>query len=88
MTRRTSLTGLAFLILLLPLPALAEGIVGVVVDGNELRAEISLPGGIAADLTLAFEQVVGLNEANVGLDASLVNPLDTALLARRYLRRS
>jgi len=68
--------------LLLPLPASAEGIVGVVVEGNQLRAGISLPGGIGADLTLTFEQVVGLTEANVGLDASLVNPLDTTLLAR------
>ncbi|MEA2558771.1 MAG: hypothetical protein QOH06_275 [Acidobacteriota bacterium] len=86
MTSRTSLTGLALLMLLLPLSAsaegLSEGIVGVVVDGNELRAEISLPGGIGADLTLAFEQVVGLTQANVGLNASLVSPLDTTLLAR------
>lgn len=82
MTSRTSLTGLALLMLLLPLPALSEGIVGVVVEGNELRAEISLPGGIGADLTLAFEQVVGLTEANVGLDVSLVSLLDTTLLAR------
>jgi hypothetical protein len=82
MTRRTSLTGLALLMLLFPLPALAEGILDVVVDGNELRAEISLPGGIGADLTLAFEQVVGLTEENIGLDAFLVSPLDTTLLAR------
>lgn len=86
MTNRTSLTGLAFLMLFLPLPALAEGlsegIVGVVVEGNELRAEISLPGGIGADLALTFEQVVGLTEANVGLEAVLVNPLDPDLLER------
>jgi hypothetical protein len=86
MTSRSSLTGLALLMLLLPLPAVAEGlldgIVGVVVEGNELRAEIALPGGIGADLTLSFEQVVGLTETNVGLDASLVSPLDTTLLAR------
>lgn len=82
MTRRTSLTGLALLMLFLPLAAAAEGIAGVVVDGNELRAEISLPGGIGADLTLTFEQAVGLSEANVGLDASLVSLLDTTLLSR------
>ncbi len=86
MTSRTSLIGLALLMLLLPLSASAEGlldgIAGVVVDGNELRAEISLPGGIGADLTVAFEQVVGLTESNAGLDVSLVNPLDTALLSR------
>jgi hypothetical protein len=82
MTSRTFLTGLALLMLLLPLSASAEGILGVVVTGNELRARISLPGGIGADLTLTFEQVVGLSEANIGLDASLVNPLDPDLLAR------
>lgn len=78
MTSRT----LLLLMLLLPLPAAAEGIAGVVVEGNELRAEISLPGGIGADLTLTFEQVVGLTEENVGLDASLVSPLDPNLLSR------
>ena len=82
MTSRTSLTGLVLLMLLLPLAASAEGVAGVVVAGNELRAQISLPGGIGADLTLAFEQVVGLTPANVGLNASLVSPLDTTLLAR------
>lgn len=82
MTSRT----LLLLMLLLPLPAaaegLTEGILGVVVEGNELRAEIALPGDIGADLTLTFEQVVGLTEENVGLDASLVNPLDPNLLSR------
>ena len=82
MNSRTSLTGLALLIFLLPLPAAAEGILGVVVEGNELRAEIALPLGIGADLTLTFEQQVGLSEANTGLDASLVNPLDPNLLSR------
>lgn len=78
MTSRT----LFLLMLLLPLPAAAEGIADVVVEGNELRAEISLPGGIGADLTLTFEQVVGLTEENAGLDASLVDPLDPNLLSR------
>lgn len=82
MTSRT----LLLLILLLPFPAAAEGItdgiLGVVVEGNELRAEIALPGGIGADLTLTFEQVVGLTEDNVGLDAFLVDPLDPNLLSR------
>lgn len=82
MTSRTFLIGLALLLPLLPLPAAAEGIVGVVVEGNELRAEIALPGGIGADLTLAFEQAVGLTEQNVGLSADLVDPLDPDLLER------
>lgn len=82
MTSRTCLTGLALLLLLTPLSASAEGIAGVVVEGNELRAQISLPGEIGADLTLSFEQVVGLTAENVGLDTSLVDPLDTGLLSR------
>ena len=81
MTRlHTSLLGLALFVL--PLPALAQGIVNVVVDGNELRAGISLPGGIGADLEIGFEQVAGLTPQSVGLSASLVNLLDPNLLSR------
>jgi hypothetical protein len=76
-----SLSGLAFL-LLLPLPAAGQGIVDVVVEGNELRAGISLPGGLGADLTIGFEQVVGLTPESVGLSASLANLTDPDLLAR------
>jgi hypothetical protein len=76
----TSLLGLALFVL--PLPAVAQGIVGLVVDGNEVRAGISLPGGIAADLTIDFEQVSGLTPESIGLSASLVNVTDPNLLAR------
>jgi hypothetical protein len=76
-----SLSGLAFL-LVLPLPAAGQGIVDVVVEGNELRAGISLPGGLGADLTIGFEQVVGLTPESVGLSASLANLTDPDLLAR------
>lgn len=69
-------------LLLLPLPAAAQGLVDVVVEGNELRAGISLPGGIGADLTIAFEQVVGLTAENVGLSVSLADLTDPDLLAR------
>ncbi len=70
------------LMLLLPLPVFAEGIVDVVIEGNEIRAGVSLPGGIGADLTIGFEQVVGLTEANVGLSASLADLTDPDLLSR------
>jgi hypothetical protein len=56
--------------------------VDVVVEGNEIRAGVSLPGGIGADLTIGFEQVVGLTEANVGLSASLADLTDPNLLSR------
>ncbi|HWM93779.1 MAG TPA: DUF6689 family protein [Thermoanaerobaculia bacterium] len=81
MTSRTSWIGLA-LLLLLPLPSAAEGIADLVVEGNEVRAEISLPGGIGADLTISFEQAAGLTAESVGLDAILVDPLDPGLLDR------
>jgi hypothetical protein len=70
------------LFLVLPLPAIAQGLVDVVVAGNELRAGISLPGGIGADLTIGFEQVAGLTPQNLGVSASLVNITDPNLLGR------
>ena len=68
-------TGAVFLLLslLLPLPLAATGILEPVVVGNELRAGISLPGGIGADLTVTFEQVEGLSVESLGLGASLVS---------------
>ncbi|MES1243295.1 MAG: DUF6689 family protein [Acidobacteriota bacterium] len=81
MTRlHSSLLGLALFVL--PLPVAAQGIVNVVVDGNELRAGISLPGGIGADLEIGFEQVSGLTPQSVGLSATLANLLDPNLLSR------
>lgn len=76
------IAGLALVTLLLPVPAAARGIVDAVVDGNELRAGISLPGGLAADLTISFEQVVGLSADNLGLSAEVVDLLAPDLLAR------
>ena len=63
-------------------PAAATGIADVTIDGDTATAEISLPGGIAADLTIAFESAVGLTEANLGLDAALVSLTDPTLLDR------
>lgn len=77
---RRWIAGFAFL--LLPLPASAQGLVDVVVQGNELRAGVSLPGGIGADIAISFEQVEGLSLANLGLSAQLVNLTDSTLLSR------
>jgi hypothetical protein len=52
------------------------------VTRNEARATIELPGGIGAEVTIQFEDVVGLNPAALEVEATLVNPLDPALLAR------
>lgn len=60
----------------------AGGIVGAQVNGNELTAMIELPGGISADLSVEFENVVGLSPAALGISAELIDPLDTSILSR------
>ena len=52
------------------------------VKGNELTGRIELPGGVAADLTITFEQAVGLNAGSLTITANLINPLDATLLGR------
>lgn len=65
---------------LLGSPAGAQGISDVSISGNTLTATIQLPGNLSADLSLEFEEVVGLSAANLGLSAEVVDP--TALLSR------
>ena len=74
------ITGWAVVFLLLPLPLAAEGIVNLVVQGNEVSAGVALPLNITADLKITFEQVEGLSAESIGLSASLVNL--TGLLPR------
>jgi hypothetical protein len=52
------------------------------ISGNELTAKIQLGAGIEADLTITFEQVVGLNPAALSLSATLLDPTDPTVLAR------
>ena len=81
--RRRLCTGLtAFLILsVCSLPVFAETIVPTI-SGNELTARIELPGGLTADLTITFENVVGLNPAALALSVSAIDPTDMTFLAR------
>ncbi len=48
---------------------------------SKLVYEIDI-GGYSADLTVEFEQVVGLNLSNLGISVQLIDPLDASLLAR------
>lgn len=67
----------------LAIPGAADGgIVDFSIDGNEAQATLDLGAGITADLTLTFEQVVGLTESGLGLSAELVDPSDQAILSR------
>ena len=70
------------LVLCAALPAAAQTTLTPQISGNTLTASIQLPGDIAADLTIAFEQAVGLNATALTLTAGLVDPTDTSILSR------
>jgi hypothetical protein len=72
----------AFLSVLVGAAALsAQGIANLTITGNQVTATVELPG-VSADLTLTFEQAVGLTASNLGLSAQLVEPQDPNLLLR------
>lgn len=56
--------------------------ISLTVSGNEARGSIDLPGGLRAQLTLTFEDVVGLTPAALDVVASVVDPLDPDLIGR------
>lgn len=66
--------------------ASAQVLFPLTVSGKEARATIALPGGIGAELTISFAEVVGLHPDALEVWATLIDPLDltllTALLAR------
>ena len=67
------------------LPAAGQSIAGIVswtVTGDTAQAVVSLPGGLGGDLTLTFEDAVGLNLSNLGISAQVVNPFSLPLLSR------
>ncbi|HEX4852993.1 DUF6689 family protein [Arenimonas sp.] len=74
---------LAFLLVLSPLPALAQPVtVTVEVSGNS--ALVRIGGSVAplADLRLDFDDASGLSAASLGVSAELVDPAAAALLSR------
>jgi uncharacterized protein DUF6689 len=62
--------------------AFAQANIPLTVSGHEATGVVQLPGGVGAELSITFEQVVGLNPAALEVSASLVNPLDAAFRAR------
>lgn len=52
------------------------------ISNNVLTAGIQLPGGVGADLSITFEQVIGLNANALSLTAALVDVTDTSILTR------
>lgn len=78
---RFLLAALCALALLLPAVDTEAGITSVTISGNEAEIEIDV-GLLSAEMLLTFEDVTGLTEANLGLDASATSILDTVLAAR------
>lgn len=56
--------------------------VELTVQGNKVEAVINLTGNVSADLTLTFENSVGLTADNIGISAQLVDITDLSLLNR------
>ena len=63
-------------------PAESQTSIPLTISGDEATGVIALPGGIGAELSIRFEEVVGLNPAALDVSARLVSPLDGAFLAR------
>ena len=72
----------SLLFIALPLSAADPVALTPTISANTLTARIDLPGGVAADLSIVFEQAVGLNASALSLTASLADPRDPSLLAR------
>jgi len=51
-------------------------------SGNTVSASIAFTGGVQADLSIVFEQAVGLNSNAVAVTAALVSPSDATLVSR------
>jgi hypothetical protein len=78
------------LVLAAALPAAAATPQGVAVlpqglfllNPSSITVSIPLPGALATEVSLSFENVTGLNLFSLGLSAQLANPLDPAFRAR------
>ena len=73
------LMGVALMLLSAQLPA--AGIVDAQVEGNTLKASLDA-GAASAELTVRFDNVVGLSAESLGLSMAVVSPLDPTLLSR------
>jgi hypothetical protein len=64
------------------LPAAAQTTLTPQISGNTVTASVLLPGGIDLDLTMTFEQVIGLNANALSLTVGLVSPTDPSIVSR------
>jgi len=81
-SRAGSLLSVAAAVLATSASAQTSVTVTPTIAGNELTAQIDLAGGFSADISIVFEQAVGLNAGALAITASLVDPLDATLVSR------
>jgi len=62
--------------------ARAEAPLDISVDGNVLTADLQVAGGYSAELTVTFEDVVGLSADSLDISAMAIDPADLSLLSR------
>jgi len=62
--------------------AFAQVPIDLTISGNQAQGTISLPGDINADLTITFENPVGLTSTALEASVTLVDPMDPDLLSR------
>lgn len=69
---------------LLSSTAFAQGVPELTVSGTQVEAKIELASGVGADLTITFEEVVGLysDGSSLGVSAEEIDPTDVDLLGR------
>ncbi|CAN5363047.1 hypothetical protein BH24PSE2_BH24PSE2_03990 [soil metagenome] len=80
---KSVMTGLALSALLALACADARAnIVNARVEGNSLKASIELSRAASAELTISFEEVVGLSAESLGLSVTVPGVRDTSLLER------
>lgn len=60
----------------------AQTPIALTLGEREARGEVRLPGGLAAELTIAFEEVVGMREGALEVTAEAVRPRDPRLSER------
>jgi hypothetical protein len=63
-------------------PASAQVPVPLTITNKVARGTVELPGGFGVELTLSFEDVVGLHPGALDVTATLINPLDPSIVAR------
>jgi hypothetical protein len=83
MMKVSALLGVALVHAAMAVPAASAQVpVALTISNKTARAVVELPGGLGVELTLSFEDVVGLHPGALDVTATLINPLDPSVTAR------